>query len=122
MTLFRINAGKYRHIITFQKMINEKNSYGEIAKNDDANWEDVLTVKAGIFPVSGKDILTDDVIKGEITHKIHTRYIKGISSEMRIKFGDRIFDLVTPPINFQEKNIEIQFLCKEKESPQLGVI
>jgi hypothetical protein len=34
---------------------------------------------------------------------------------MRVLFGERVFSIVSPPINFQEKNIELQILCKEEE-------
>lgn len=120
MSLFQINAGKYRHIITFQKLGESRNSYGEVDRDSSDNWEDVVTVRAGIFPISGKELLSAEFVRAEMTHKIQLRYIKGIDSEMRIKFGDRIFDIVSPPINFQEKNVELQLMCKERNIPITG--
>jgi SPP1 family predicted phage head-tail adaptor len=110
----RINAGKYRHVVTFQKNTGETNSYGEISDKE-SNWTDYFTTKAGIFPINGKEALTEEYSNSQITHRIHIRYIPNmpIDSHMRIKFGGRIFTLTSPPINFQEMNREYQILCKE---------
>ena len=120
MPKVRINAGKYRHIITFQRLRDNPNSYGEVPTTNDTNWEDAFTVRAGIFPISGKEVLTDEVKNGEISHRILIRYTHGIESNMRIKFGNRIFLIVSPPINFQEMNLEMQLLCKERENSLIG--
>lgn len=114
MTLFRINAGKYRHIITFQVKGASFNDFGEPIK-EDSNWMDVYTTRAGIYPISGKEILTQQYVNSEISHRIHLRYNPSISldSSMRVKFGERIFTIISPPIDFQEKNVEWQIMCKE---------
>jgi SPP1 family predicted phage head-tail adaptor len=120
MTKFQINAGKYRHIVTFQRLRENQNTYGEVAKNIDVNWENAFQARVGIFPLSGKEILTEDVRKGEISHKILMRYTKNVDSSMRIKFGNRIFEIVSPPINFQEMNLEMQLLCSEIHNAEIG--
>ena len=108
MTRYRINPGEFRHIITFQKKSEIQNSYGE-----ENNWDDVITTRAGIYPISGKEFFAAETVNSEVTHKINMRYIPDISADMRIKFGERIFEMKSPPINFQEKNIELQILCRE---------
>jgi SPP1 family predicted phage head-tail adaptor len=110
--VFHINAGKYRHIVTFQKRTEGRNSYGEPTE-----WEDAFTCRVGIFPLSGREFLAQETKQGEITHKVMMRYMNGISAEtMRILFNERIFDIVAPPINFQERNLELQLLCKERKN------
>lgn len=108
MTKFRINVGSYRHIVVFQKMSSLQDSYGE---NDD-DWIDVLKTRAGIYPISGREFFAAETVNSEVSHKVHTRYVKGITPDMRVKFGDRFFKIVSV-INFQEKNVELQLLCKE---------
>lgn len=120
MTKYQINAGKYRHIVTFQRLTENQNTYGEKAKNLDANWLFAFKARVGIYPISGKEILTEEVRKGEITHKILMRYTKNVDSSMRILFGNRIFEIVSPPINFQEMNLEMQLLCREIEFNEVG--
>lgn len=113
MAKYVINAGELRHRITIQSPSNIQNEYGEIEVNSDETWIDFATVRASITPISGKEFFAAETVNSEITHKIKIRYIKGIASNMRVKFGDRYFDITSPPINFQEKNTELQLLCKE---------
>jgi SPP1 family predicted phage head-tail adaptor len=116
MSRVRVNSGKYRHVVTFQKMGENKSSYGGNARNNNTNWMDAKQMRVGIFPISGKDIFEKEYVNSEITHKIHVRYDPTfvIDSSMRILFGSRIFDIISPPINYQEKNVELQLLCKER--------
>lgn len=100
--------------MTFQKLKETQNSYGETSIHDESNWEDAFTVRAGIFPISGREALTDEVRRGEISHRIHLRYREGIDNTMRIKFGSRRFEIISPPININEQNNEIHLVCKEK--------
>ena len=65
MTLFRINAGKYRHVVTFQRLRNTPNDYGEISKAIDANWEDAFKARVQILPISGKEVMPDNVKKAK---------------------------------------------------------
>lgn len=120
----RINSGKYRHVVTFQRLIEAQNLYGETSKNDDENWENAFTVRVGIFPISGREFLAleGDMRQGEVSHRIVLRYIKGIESDMRVKFGSRIFDIISPPINSYERNDELLLFAKEREVKPTGVI
>lgn len=117
----RINAGKYRHIVTFQKLKEVQDSYGETSINVNENWEDALTARVGIFPISGREALSEDIRQGEISHRIVLRYTKGIDSTMRIKFGTRIFEITSPPVNSLERNNELLLFCKERDVLPTGV-
>lgn len=119
--MVKMNAGKYRHIVTFQRLKDAQNSYGENSVHLDDNWEDAFTLRVGIFPISGREALTEEVRKGEITHRIHLRYMKGIDNTMRIKFGERIFEIISPPINAFEQNHELWLICKERNVKSTGV-
>ena len=118
----RINSGKYRHIVTFQKTKDAQNLYGETSIHDDENWEDAFTARVGVFPISGREALGLDanVKLGEITHRVVLRYTKGVESNMRIKFGTRIFDIISPPVNNYERNDELLLFCKERNPLPTG--
>jgi SPP1 family predicted phage head-tail adaptor len=119
----RINAGKYRHIVTFQRQVEVQNEYGETSVNVDDNWEDAFTARVGIFPLSGRELLAleSSMRQGEITHRVVLRFTKGIESKMRIKFGTRIFDIISPPVNNYERDEELLIFCKEREVMPTGV-
>ena len=108
MSRYRINPGELRHRITIQKLNNSQNEYGEVSEL----WEDILNVRAGIYPISGKEFFAAETVNSEISHKVKIRYIEGRMPNMRIKFNNRIFSIESV-INFQERNIELQLLCKE---------
>jgi SPP1 family predicted phage head-tail adaptor len=108
MTKFRINAGSYRHIIVFQKISSTRNSYGESANE----WTDVFKTRAGIYPISGKEYFTAETVNSEVSHKVNTRFVNGITPDMRILFNDRVFRILSV-INFQEVDKELQIMCKE---------
>lgn len=115
MTMFRINPGKYRQIITIQKLIENRNDYGEIDRRDPASWENVKSVRAGIFPISGKEVLTAEYAQADISHRVHFRWFPTpIDSTMRIKYGERVFEITAPPVNFQERDMEYQIMCRER--------
>lgn len=107
-----LNNGDLRHRITFQKYSDIQDDYGEIVKKD---WIDVITVRASINPITAKEFFAAEKTNSEVSHKINMRYIRShkITPDMRIKFGERFFQLIGPPINFQERNVEVQLLCKE---------
>jgi SPP1 family predicted phage head-tail adaptor len=119
----RINAGKYRHLVTFQRLKEPQNLYGETSVNIESNWEDAFTARVGIFPLSGRELLAleADAKQGEISHRIVLRYMKGIDSKMRIKFGTRIFEIISPPVNNYERNDELLLFCKERDVLATGV-
>lgn len=110
MSRYRINPGEFRHIIAIQKLDKSRNEYGELTNN----WIDYIEVRAGIYPINGKDYFAAETLNSEVTHKINTRYVEGITSAMRIKFQDRYFEIISPPINFQERNVLLQIMCKER--------
>lgn len=109
MPRYNINPGELRHKITFQKFDKgQQNEYGEPIPN----WVDVFTVRAGIYPISGKEFYAAETVNSAVTHKVNIRYVKGLTPDMRVKFGDRLFSIISI-INFQERNTELQLLCKE---------
>lgn len=110
MSRYAINSGEFRHPITIQKLDKSRNEYGEVIED----WIDFLEIRAAIYPLSGKDFFSAETLNSEVTHKINVRYVEGITSAMRVKFGERYFEIISPPINFQEKNILLQIMCKER--------
>lgn len=108
MSKFRIQAGKYRHVIQIQKMQGGQNGYGETTKD----WTTIYTVKAGIFPLGGHEFFRAQEINAEVTHKVHFRYLPNITPDMRILFNGRQF-MITSISNYQELNRELQLLVKE---------
>ncbi|MDE6055652.1 MAG: phage head closure protein [Lachnospiraceae bacterium] len=73
----------------------------------------VKTVWASVEPTRGREYQEAQRIRPELTYKITTRYHKGISPDMFIKFKDRVFNIISV-INVREKNEMLEIICTEK--------
>lgn len=102
-----MKAEKLRHRITFQKTSGDKTTLGDY--EDD--WKDVATVWAQISPVSGREYFTQ-VRETTVSHKIYCRYRKKITPQMRIKYGNRIFRIISV-LNWEERNQGLTIMCEE---------
>lgn len=104
-----MNPGQLNKRITIQQESATQNSFGEPT----GTWSDIATVWASINPIVGKEYFAAETVKSEVSHKIKIRYKAGITPDMRVKFGSRYFQIIGPPINFKEQNVELQLMCKE---------
>ena len=102
-----MQTSKMRHRITFQRPSEEKDRLA--GYKDD--WFDVATVWAQVSPVSGREYLTQ-IRETMVTHKIYCRYRPGITPQMQIKFGDRIFRIISV-LNWDERNEGLTIMCEE---------
>lgn len=103
-----MEAGLMRHKIDLQKLVSSRNEFGE--PTDD--WETVLTVRASISPMSGREFLEAMKEHSEVSHKITIRYNKCVSPTMRVVYGDRIFRILHI-IDPWEQHTEMTLMCKE---------
>ncbi|MGV6989651.1 phage head closure protein [Testudinibacter sp. P80/BLE/0925] len=108
-----MQIGKLRHRITLQQQISTLNSYGSAI----TDWEDVATVWAEIKPLSGREYFAAEQVQSEITTQIWLRYRPDIQPTMRVKWGDRTFEVVSA-INHNERNTALQLMCKERINGQ----
>ena len=103
-----MDIGRLKHRVIFQKLINSKNEYGEL----EDRWNDVITVWAEVRPTTGRSFFNAKQINSEISHSVYIRYRNGLSPSMRIKFKERIFEILYI-MNVNEDNTLMQIYCKE---------
>jgi len=103
-----MRAGKLRHKVTIQDYTESQNSYNEMIKT----WSDYETVWASIEPARGREFWESQQINAEVTTKITIRHLYGINPKMRVKYGNRIFEIISV-INPEERNVELQLMVKE---------
>ena len=107
-----IDPGKMRHRITFQQFTGEQDSFGDPLQADDDNWVDVVSPWAAIDPVSGREFYAAEQSQSEVSHKIRCRYYPGLTTDMRIKYGKRIFQIASI-IDWEERHQSLLIMCKE---------
>lgn len=104
-----ISAGELNKRITIEKKVTKGNGRGGVCS---VEWEEFATIWAAILPLSGREIIQAEQLKSEITGRVKMRFMPGISPEMRIKFGNRIFN-IAGIINTNEANRELILMVKE---------
>jgi len=105
-------AGWLRHRIKLQTQSVSQNNYGEKINV----WQDFATIWASIEPLRGREYIEASGKKAEVTHRIRIRYLANIKAGMRVIYGNRVFEIISPPIDILEKHEEIELMCKEIEN------
>ena len=103
-----MNAGSLRHRITIQSVTETEDTFGGTTEV----WGTHATVWASIEPLSGRELLQAQQVQAEVTHRVRCRYVSGVTSKMRVLYGARYFNIITP-INPEERNRELALMCKE---------
>ena len=104
-----MEAGKLRHTISIQQQSTAQDSYGEAI----STMTDIYAnIKASISPLNGREFFSGEKFNSEITHKITMRYKANLLPKMKVKFGNRFFDIENI-INLDERNIQLTLMCKE---------
>jgi SPP1 family predicted phage head-tail adaptor len=104
-----MNPSSLNKRITFLEQSNTQNSYGETENI----WNEFANVWANVEFLHGRELFQAKQIHPETTAKVKIRYRQGILSKMRIKYGNRILEIVAPPINIKEQNRFLELSCKE---------
>jgi SPP1 family predicted phage head-tail adaptor len=104
-----LNSGLFRNRIIFQEYVNGTDNEGFPVDE----WKYVKTAWAMIKTLQGREYYQAAAIQAENTTRFVIRYTTGIDNKMRIKYGERIFDIAAPPINDDEKNSTLTIIANE---------
>lgn len=110
-----MRAGELRHSIVIQMATTGRDSYGAAT----LTWTSGRNTQAAIWPLRGKEYFAAQQVQAGVTHKIRIRYqtlanSTVIGPQHRIKFGSRYFNIISPPINSDERNIMLEMMCSEE--------
>lgn len=105
-----LNEGKQLYITQNNEIVFSDGVLRSITTilNDYAVWADVS-------PMTGKEYAESQKIREETTYKVKTRFFSGISANMKILYGTKIFDIVSV-LNVGELKRELQIVCSEVDS------
>ena len=103
-----MNAGQLRHRVTIQQLTRVEDEGGGYAEV----WTEVATVWAAIKPLRGNERYEAQQIQSTLTHKVIMRYRAGIKPQMRILYGNRVFE-IEAVIDVDERHKWLELLCSE---------
>lgn len=89
--LWAIDAGPMRFRIEIQANTPTTTGKGEHVQS----WTTVTSRWASIAPASGQRFVASEQIRDQVSHKIVIRYYAGLTPRHRIKFGSRIFNILS---------------------------
>ena len=113
-----IRAGKYNKSVILQRRDYEKerkSGYG----SSGPFWKKFAEVRASVEPLQGREYFSGPFQMGENIVRVRIRYIEGVTRKMRIKYGNRVFDIYSV-IDSMESHRELQLMCKEGEAYKVG--
>jgi len=102
-----IEAGLLRERITVQRSAESRNRLGESI----LEWATFLDTWASVQGVSAREYFLAGHQRSEISHKIRTRYITGLTSKMRILWRGRTLEIIS--ILEQDNRRVHELICLE---------
>ena len=103
-----MKIGSLRHrVVLQQKVVTE-----DALKQQSETWMNIATVWAVIEPLSGKEYFAAKQVNAEISVKLTLRYRKDVVLDMRVAFGNRVFEVLSV-INPKERCESLILMCKE---------
>ncbi|MDF2608926.1 MAG: phage head-tail adaptor [Lachnospiraceae bacterium] len=102
-----INPGKYRYKIEFLVHSSGQDDYGEPIDE----WNVLKTAWASKNPILGNEFYTALTTDSKVEIKFNSRYISGITNEMRIKHGTEVYEILSA-IDVNSLHQELLCYCK----------
>ena len=72
-------------------------------------------VWANVSPTTGREYDEAQKLRAETTYTVTTRYFDNITSNMKIMFNGRIFDIVSI-LNIGQRNTELRIVASERDN------
>ncbi len=103
-----MRGGPLRHRITIEAPVESQGSDGSTL----TTWETFAEAWASIEPLIGREYFAQQREQAAVSHKIRMRHRPGITHQMRVSWGARLFEIESV-LNIGERNREIVLMCKE---------
>jgi SPP1 family predicted phage head-tail adaptor len=87
----------------------EKDEFGELTGVYEVYKSNVWAEKQGVV---GSEFYSSLTTGNKVDVKFETGYVQGITSEMRIKHSNDLYEIIGPPINIGDKNLKLLFYCR----------
>ena len=87
-----MRAGLLRHLVHLEAPAEgAQDSHGQPPDG----WEPVTETYAQIEPLSGRELESARQVQARVTHRITIRFLEGVSPRMRVRYGERAFEIAS---------------------------
>ena len=76
-------------------------------------WATVGTVWASVSPLSTRELLMAAQAGIQLTHLVTIPYRTDVDHNSRFLEGSRVLDVVSAPLDLEERHINLQIMCRE---------
>ena len=104
-----MKAGKLRERITIQREVKKTTA----ANQQIGEWVDVCEIWAEVRCSDSGQIDGEGFVQHEATYKFYIRRRDDITAQMRVKWKNRTFNLVGPPIDWANERTGMTLITKE---------
>ncbi len=112
MSATKIGAGRLRHRLDLQARSPIGDGGGGQIGDPWAAPVTVATVWGNITPLRGDERLRAMKLESRVTHRIAIRFRPGVTADMRLAFGARVFNIRTV-VDVEERRQMLELLCDE---------
>lgn len=107
---YPIRAEQLKHSISIKKKTLERDNYGDPIDS----YENVaVNIHAFVEQTSGSEFYAAQKLNSEANYNVWIRYLSGILPTMYVFYGNKMLEIVEPPIDLYESHRWIRIVCKE---------
>lgn len=103
-----MRSGAMRHKIEFVTIGEIRGAMGGVSEGE----THLADARAEIKPISGGERFMSNQLFSEATSQIRCRFVAGVTTKHKIKFGARTFDILNVQ-DKDEKGVELFIVAKE---------
>lgn len=107
-----LRIGSFNRRIIIEQLTEARDAIGGVTES----WSTFAPLWAEFISQTGREFATAKQIHAALDCLIRVRYVAGVTSKMRVRYGTRIFNIIAPPIDFKEKHVELHLLCQELQA------
>jgi SPP1 family predicted phage head-tail adaptor len=104
-------AGALRRRVIIEDAVAVRNDIGEEIED----WTAIGARWAAVEPLQGREYVESQQTQASADHRITFRYdslTSQLTPKQRLRVGEQIFDIESPPLNLQGRNVAIQVMAK----------
>ncbi len=108
---FIIDAGEMDRRITIQRYNPAVKS--RTGERIEEGWADLATCWARVRSAASREFWEAQAAHAELTHDVTIRFRTDVTADMRVKLGSRVFDIVAPPVDPEDRHAYLILKCRE---------